>query len=85
MNVEVKCRRQWSGRFWLSHMNFEFIYFYLAYDKLFGKRCNSKRNKIPEPITMNIEVVLRVLDDIRVLEAKRPIVLDNRLQVVFRG
>jgi hypothetical protein len=34
---------------------------------------------------MNIEVVLRVLDDIRVLEAKRPIVLDNGLQVVFRG
>jgi hypothetical protein len=41
MNVEVKCRRQWSGRFRLSHMNFEFIYFYLAYDKLFGKRCNA--------------------------------------------
>jgi hypothetical protein len=34
---------------------------------------------------MNIEVVLRVLDDIWVLEAKRPIVLDNRLQVIFQG
>jgi hypothetical protein len=34
---------------------------------------------------MNIEVVLRVLDDIWVLETKRPIVLDNRLQVIFQG
>jgi hypothetical protein len=39
-------------------MNFKFIYFYLAYDKLFGKRCNYVLNNSSEDFRETSEILL---------------------------